>query len=243
MWLQKVHPAILAIEYGKPYRLVLAANKRTIFHELALKNSTKVRNAIVFNFVAFVSNAISLKCTFIPGMTHRDTYGWKPSDYLVARGATDSLFWMCLWVMATDQIHGVPAGGTQINFRWISLCSDLFAGPDNVLMRIPPELSETLGGTEWPATGKSPRQLAQDLGHEDIVELIDFIQFHAEGSSLCSYVQGVTACKDASLAAAKLSAKTFAGFVEAGRANSKCTLDVWDAGSCITNDVDFWACS
>ena len=250
LWLQKSNPALFEHSRVEPDRLELPVNKRTIFHELALANPTKVRNAIAFNFVSYESGDVSqtrkkqnLPWRIIPGTNRRDIYGWKPSDYLVAKGAMDSLLWMCMWVMATHHIHGVCAAfkkqrrtkSPSVNFIWITQCLDLFAGPDNVLKQVPPELSVALGGADWPAAGKSPRQLAQDHGHKDIVEFIDFIQFHEEGSSLFSYVQSRAAFKDGSFKAAKLAAKTFSGFVEAGRANSKCTAIMWDVGSCTTN--------
>ena len=39
----------------------------------------------------------------------------------------------------------------------------------------------------WPAKGKSRRQLALDLGHLTIVELLDYMRLHYEGQSLCYF--------------------------------------------------------
>ena len=235
LWLQKSHPALFDHTGLTPSPLRLAVSKRTVFHELAITDPTKVRNAIALNFVSYESDEVSqarkkknIPWTFVFGIRMSDTYGWKPSDYLVAKGAIDSLLLICVWIMSAHHIDGVDSGGTErsnkmpsVDSSWIARCSELFAGPENVLTRVPPELSATLGGTDWPEAGKSPRRLAQDLGHEDIVELIDFIAFHEEGSSLLSYVESKTAFKEGSFAAVKLASKTFFGFAEAGPANSK----------------------
>ena len=66
-----------------------------------------------------------------------------------------------------------------------------------------------------PSAGKSPRQLALDLGHLEIVELMDFVQFHAEGSSLVSHLTSTTAFVEGSFALAKSGASSFIQHVEA----------------------------
>ena len=205
--------------------LISPVSERSIFHELAITEPTKIPNAIAFNVIPCGSEEVSeareaanIPWKGVPGMIWCDTYGWKTSDYLIAKGAMDSLLMMCVSFMSTD-LHdsNVPDRGHvlwSIDFYSVSRCKCLFTGK---LMRVPPELSTILDVENWPAAGKSRRQLAQDLGHEDIVELIDFIMFHREASSLLFYVDDKY--RD-SFATAKETAKTFSRLVEAGLANS-----------------------
>ena len=232
LWLQKSYPTLFESKMQNPAQpLISHVSKRTIFHELAIEDPTKMRNAIAFNFVSHASETVSevreterIPWTFVPGIDWGDTYGWKTSDYLIAKGAMDSLLMMCVWVMWKHSdavgIHDRGRGPKlSIDFSWISRCSALFS---HVLIRVPPEVSTTLDSKDWPAGGKSSRQLALDLGHMDIVQLIDFIQFHQEGSSLVSYVGSRAAFIEGSFAAAKMATMTLSGLIEAGAANSKC---------------------
>ena len=116
-----------------------------------------------------------------------------------------------------DHIPGKPL--PPFDFSHFAACSDMFTG--HVLKQVPPELSATVSDIDWPAAGKSPRQLALDLGHLEIVELMDFVQFHAEGSSLVSHLKSTTTFVEGLFALAKSGASSFVQHIEA---KSKCAL-------------------
>ena len=158
----------------------------------------------------------------VPGLRYHDIYGWKPSDYLIANGAIDSLLLVCASVLSYGSFGFSFGRRPRIDFDGMAQCySKLFT---NILMQVPPELSARLG-EDWPSAGKSSRQLAQDLGHTDIVELIDFMRLHAEGHLLFSHLKSTNASSEGSFAKVKVKARAFAALVEAGAANSKCILE------------------
>ena len=209
--------------------LILAGSNRTIFHDLAIADPAKIQNAIAFNFVLSQTEIVQAhsniphgdsKYTYVSGIRWSDNHGWSTSDYLIAKGAMNSLLMVCVWEMTECSYRDRSADEKlpSIDFSWIPELAFMCRG---VLKQIPPELSKTLGCKDWPAAGKSPRELAHDLGHGDIVQLIDFIQFHEKASSLLSYVGSEAAFTDDSFAAVKVKAKTFSDLVEAGPANSK----------------------
>ena len=203
--------------------LVSGARERTIFHEIAITDPTRIKNALAFNFVSYESEFVqavrksaNLPCVHAPTIDTRDIYGWKTSDYLIAHGAMDSLLMVCVYIVVS---HIGENNLKSIDFSCMALCSALFTGPGNALMQVPPELSEALDGKSWPASGKTPRQLAHDLGHVDMVELIDFLQFHGEGSLLLTHAESTTAFIQGSFASIKAAAMSFVRHVEA---KSKC---------------------
>lgn len=224
LWLQKNNPTLFGqqdlLRRAKRDPLILSDTKRTILHAVAVAEPSKAKHVIAFSYVSNYSEEVERAgLKDVRELTYnfpRDIYGWKPSDYLIARGAMESLLMLCV-SHRLDHRRGKPL--PPFDFSRFAACSDMFTG--HVLKQVPPELSATVSDIDWPAAGKSPRQLALDLGHLEIVELMDFVQFHAEGSSLVSHLKSTTAFVEGSFALAKSGASSFVQHVEA---KSKCAL-------------------
>ena len=219
LWLQKNNPTLFGqrdlLRRAKRNPLTLSDTRRTILHAVAVAEPSKAKHAIAFAYVSFYSEEVQragLESVSVMALisNSRDIYGWKPSDYLIARGAMESLLMLCV-SFRLDHIPGKPL--PPFDFSRFAACSDMFTG--HVLKQVPPELSATVSDIDWPAAGKSPRQLALDLGHLEIVELMDFVQFHAEGSSLVSHLESTTTFVEGSFALAKSGASSFVQHVEA----------------------------
>ena len=222
IWFQEICPALFEfdVEKNPAEPLIEASSKRTVFHVIAATDPKSIKCAVAFNFVSAACQATAAKNERVPPTTlrisdRRDIYGWKTSDYLIAHGDMDSLLALCTYTCTSDSMMYCNQSMPPIDFFDMIQCSDLFIGPNNLLKQVPPELSATLGAKDWPAAGKSPRQLAHDLGHVDIVEFIDFLQFHAGGHLLLHHVTSKNAFVEGAFASVKATASTFTRHVEA----------------------------